>query len=305
MVFKRMLQSLGVGGPSVDTVLMNPRVRPGETLTGEVRIRGGDHQVDIQYVALGLVARVEVEHGDSEHTRTTEFYRANVSGPFRLLPGEPRTIPFGLPVPWETPICEVNGIPLRGMVLGCRTELAVAKEIDKGDLDPISVLPLPSQEAVLDGFGRLGFRFRSADLEMGRPAGVPQHLPFYQEIEFYPPPSHSRRISEVELTFVTSPEGLSIVLEADKRAGLFTSGGDKYGRFSMTHQQAMHHDWAGAINHWMDQVARRRGGFHGYGGHHKSGHGGGGALAAGLAGAVGGFLAAEAMDEIGDFLEGE
>jgi sporulation-control protein len=304
MVFKRMLQSLGVGGPSVDTVLANPRVRPGEPLTGEVRIEGGDHEVDIDYIALGMVARIEMESGDSEYSGTTEFFRADVAGSFRLGAGERRAVPFAVPVPWETPISEVYGNPLRGMVLGLRTELAVAKAVDKSDLDQFSVAPLPSQEAVLNGFGQLGFRFRSADLEMGRLARVHQRLPFFQEIEFYPPPSHSGRINEVELTFVAGRDQLDVILEADKRGGLFTSGHDAFGRFTMSHQQAEHTDWTGEIGRWLDALSKRRpGGHHGHHGHR--GHGAGGALAAGIAGAVGGFVAAEAIDEIGDFFEGE
>ena len=31
---------------------------------------GGDHAVDIEYVALGLLTRVEVESGDSEYNTT-------------------------------------------------------------------------------------------------------------------------------------------------------------------------------------------------------------------------------------------
>ena len=59
---------------------------------------------------------------------------------------------------------------------------------DKGDLDPVDVHPLPSQDAVLNAFGELGFLFCTADVEMGQLHGVPQELGFYQEIEFFPPP---------------------------------------------------------------------------------------------------------------------
>ena len=34
MVFKKMLQAMGVGGPSVETVLVNPNCRPGGYLEG-------------------------------------------------------------------------------------------------------------------------------------------------------------------------------------------------------------------------------------------------------------------------------
>ena len=54
MAFKKLLGAFGVGGPSVDTT------RPGLTLDGHVNITGGDHDVTIEHVTIGLVTRVEV-----------------------------------------------------------------------------------------------------------------------------------------------------------------------------------------------------------------------------------------------------
>ncbi|MEU6407786.1 sporulation protein [Microbispora sp. NPDC046933] len=282
MVFKRMLGALGVGAPSVDTVLTTPRVRPGGVLTGEVRLSGGDFDAEIEDITLGLVARVEIEHGDGEGAGLGEFSRARVSGPFTLRKGENRSIAFQIPVPWETPISEIDGQHLSGMALGVRTEVAIAKAVDKGDLDPIAVEPLPSQLRVLEAFLQLGFAFRSADLEAGHLYGVRQELPFYQEIEFYPPPRHAGVVGEVELTFVADPAGLEVILEADKRAGRYS--GDAIGRFRVSHEDAARMDWPGEIDRWLTGLAQYGtqygapyGDHHGapYGGdHHHGGYGG-------------------------------
>ncbi|MBM7773573.1 sporulation-control protein [Actinokineospora baliensis] len=308
MVFKKMLRALGVGGPSVDTVLSDSRVHPGGVLTGEVRMLGGDADSDIDYVALSLVTRVE---RSDDSVAPVEFDRAVVAGRFSLPAGQQRSIPFQLPVPWETPVTEVFGRHLHGMALGLRTELAVAKAVDKGDLDPVHVVPLRSQEAVLAAFSQLGFQFKTADLEAGRIHGVHQQLPFFQEIEFYPPAHLARGITQVELTFVAEPGGMAVVLEADKRAGLFTAGGDVYGRFHVSHADAERTDWRANIEQWLTQVAGRRSahgshgahGFHG-GGHH-SGPGVGGVVAGAAAGIVGGMVLGEVFDEIGDFFGGD
>ncbi|MFG1749497.1 sporulation protein [Streptosporangium sandarakinum] len=335
MIFKRMLGALGVGGPSVDTVLATPRVRPGGPLRGEVRIKGGDFDTDIQYVALGLVTRVESEYGEGEHVGLMEFLRAEVSGSFRLRAGEDRVIPFELPVPWEAPVTEIHGQRLHGMAMGVRTELAVAGAVDKGDMDPVEIEPLPSQEAVLRAFAQLGFQFKSADLEQGHIYGADQRLPFYQEIEFYPPPAYSGLVNEVELTFVSGPGGMDVVLEADRRGGFHGSGGDSFGRWRVGHDEALHRDWAADINGWLAALSQHgHGGAHGHaaghgydghhdpyahgghhdpyahGGHHghQGHHGGpgfGAVAAAGAAGLVGGFVAAEIVDEIGDAFEGD
>src|SRR5206468_2373735 len=150
MVFKKLMQALGVGGPSVDTVLNNPNTRPGLNLDGNIHILGGDHPVHIEYVALGLITRVEVESSDHEYDSTVEFHRMPVTGAFQLAPGQRHAVPFAFPVPWETPITDVYGQHLHGMTMGLRTELAVAGAVDKGDLDPVNVHPLPAQERILE-----------------------------------------------------------------------------------------------------------------------------------------------------------
>ena len=72
MVFKRLLGSLGVGGPTVDTVLDPAPVRPGGALSGQVQLKGGSADFDIEHPTLELVARVEVEHEEGESEDAAE-----------------------------------------------------------------------------------------------------------------------------------------------------------------------------------------------------------------------------------------
>jgi sporulation-control protein len=321
-MFKRMLSAFGVGGPSVDTVLDSPHATPGQVVTGQVRIQGGSNEARIDQVVLSLVTRVEVEHGDHEFAGVSEFLRVVVAQGVVVPAGQPMAVPFRLPVPWETPITAVGGQQLPGMTVGVRTELVISGAPDKGDLDPLLVGPLPSQDRVLDAFGQLGFQFRSADVEAGRIRGVHQELGFYQEIEFFPPGRYAGRVNQVELTFVTSPHELVVVLEADKRGGLFSSGSDAFGRFHASHHDAMNTDWAGAIDQWMAQVSERGGhsafggqpgygqpaygqhGHHGYDEHGHHGHHGRrgpgmGAVVGGVAaGVVGGMVLGEVVEEV-------
>ncbi|MDM4718066.1 sporulation protein [Micromonospora sp. WMMA1363] len=261
MVFKRLMQAMGVGGPSVETVLANPNCRPGGQLEGTVHVAGGDHPVDISYVALGLVTRVEVESGDNDYETTEEFHRQHITGSFRLEAGQRYDVPFRFDVPWETPLTELYGQHLRGMTMGLRTELEVARAVDKGDLDAVAVHPLPSQERILEAFLRLGFRFARADVERGHIYGVRQTLPFYQEIEFYPAPQYASGINQLEVTFVTDPHQIQVVLELDKRGGLFTEGRDAFGRFSVDHVTADRTDWTAQLDAWLRQSLQRRGLF--------------------------------------------
>ncbi len=258
MVFKRLLGSLGVGGPSVDTVLNGGAVTPGMGLTGQVHVRGGSMDTEITHLTLHFVARVEAEHEDGESHGNVVFHRETIGGGFRLVEGQQFSVPFSVGVPWETPITELYGQPL-GVVLGVKTELAVAGAVDQGDLDPLLVRPMPVQEAVLEAFGQLGFGFKTADLELGRIGGTGQTLPFYQEIELTPPAQYAHAMREIELTFLGSPAGVEVVIEADKRGGLFTGGGDALSRHTVSHNQVQGYDWNAEVDSWVKQLAARRG----------------------------------------------
>jgi len=256
-----MLRAFGVGGPTVDTVLTNPNVRPGEMLSGEVRIAGGDHPAEIDHVTLALLTRVEVESGDNEYNTNMEFHKFSVGQRIMAQPHQNLSLPFQVPVPFECPLNVVGGMQLSGMQLGLRTELEVRGAVDPGDLDPIWVHPLPSQDAVLQAFGHMGFRFTKADNERGRIYGVPQQLPFYQEIEFYPPSAYAHGINQLELTFIPTPQRLQVILEIDKRGGMFSEGHDAFGKFTVDYATVDQVDWAGQLDNWLRQSAQRRGLF--------------------------------------------
>lgn len=261
MVFKRLMQAMGVGGPSVQTVLANPNCRPGGQLEGRVQVVGGDHPVDVSWISLGLLTRVEVESGDSEYNTNQEFGRLQLTGAFQLAPGQRHDVPFRFQVPWETPLTDLYGQHLHGMTMGLRTELEVARAVDSGDLDAVAVHPLPAQERLLEALLRLGFRFARADVERGHIYGVRQQLPFYQEIEFYPAPQYAGAMNQLEVTFVTDPQQIQVVLEVDKRGGLFTEGRDAFGRFTVDHATADRTDWAAQLDGWLRQSLSRRGLF--------------------------------------------
>ncbi|GAB3173986.1 sporulation-control protein [Micromonospora palomenae] len=312
MVFKKMLSAFGVGGPSVDTVLANPNTRPGLTLDGQVNLVGGDAPANIEQITVGLVTRVEIEGGDTEYAGIMEFQRMAVSGPLQLAPKQQLSIPFQLPVPWEAPITDVYGQRLRGMTMGLRTELAIARAVDKSDLDQVNIHPLPVHERILEAFQRLGFRFKHADLERGHIRGTQQTLPFYQEIEFFAAPQYAQAVTEVELTFVTSPHGVEVILECDKRGGFLSAGHDAFGRYTVSHADADRVDWAQVVDGWLRETTSRYGSLRGAGfgaphGRGHRGHGMGGMVAGAALGVAGGMVAGEMIEDAfeGDFGGGD
>ncbi|MBB5866949.1 sporulation-control protein [Allocatelliglobosispora scoriae] len=305
MVFGKLLGAFGVGGPSVDTVLTNAHTRPGGVVNGQVNLTGGKNDAKIDRIVLSLVTRVEVESGEHEHAATVEFHQVQVAGGLVLPAGQQQAIPFSLSVPWEAPVTQVLHQHLRGMVVGVHTEVEIAGARDKSDLDAVHIEALPTQQSILDAFVNLGFGFKGADLEHGHIPGTGQTLPFYQEIEFYPAPQYSHAVNEVEVTFITDPRRVTVVLEFAKRGGMFSGGHDAITQFSVDHLAAPT-DLRAVVEGWLQQAVSRhqsRGGYgyaqHGSHGSHHGGHGGGmGAAAGGLAvGLVGGYVAGEMLED--------
>ncbi|MDX3384922.1 sporulation protein [Streptomyces niveiscabiei] len=260
MAFKKLLASLGAGGASVETVLTEVNVVPGGVVQGEVRIQGGSVNQNIEGLSIGLQAQVEVEGQDSEYKQNIEFTKVSLGGAFELQAGAVHAVPFGLEIPWETPVTTIGGQPLRGMHIGVTTELAIARAVDSSDLDPINVHPLPAQQAILDAFTQLGFRFKSADMERGHIRGTRQKLPFYQEIEFFPP-SQYHGLNQVELSFVADENAMDVILEMDKKPGLFSEGSDTFRSFQVGLRDFQGTDWAAYLNQWLAEVGSKRNWF--------------------------------------------
>ena len=138
----------------------------------------------------------------------------------------------------------------------------MARAVDKGDLDAVAVHPLPAQERILEALLRLGFRFspgrRRARPHLRRAAD----LPFYQEIEFYPPPQYAagdqpargdlrrRRRSTCRWCW-----------RSTSAAALFTEGHDAFGRFTVDYATVDRTDWAAQLDGWLRQSVQRRGLF--------------------------------------------
>ncbi|MFE4941443.1 sporulation protein [Streptomyces sp. NPDC056641] len=260
MGFKKLLASMGAGGASVETELTELNVVPGGVVQGEVRLQGGSVNQRIEGLNVGLQARVEVEGGDQETKQDIEFTKQNIGGAFEVQAGAVHVVPFGLEIPWETPITTIDGQSLRGMSIGVTTELEIARALDSGDLDPINVHPLPAQQAILDAFIRLGFRFKAADMERGHIRGTRQRLPFYQEIEFFAPEQY-RGLNQVELSFVADDREMDVILEMDKKPGLFTEGSDSFRAFQVGLDGFQGTDWSAYLNQWLSEVGGRRNWF--------------------------------------------
>ena len=69
----------------------------------------------------------------------------------------------------------------------------------------------------------------------------------------------ARSINELEVTFLASPQGVEVVLEADRRGGLFTEGRDAASRLRLTHADTDRQRLAGLLDGEVRRLGARRG----------------------------------------------
>lgn len=219
----------------VRTELSVARCQPGGTLSGSVEVTGGMDRASIGYVALVL------------QTNGFEFHRREVVDGFSLGAGERRLFEVSCDVPWEAPLS------MPGVEVTLRTELEVARAVDRSDVDPIQIAALPAQQVILDALGGLGFHFIGSNVERGLLPGLPQTLPFYQEIEFLPGNPYSRKLNKLEATFVATAEKLHVVLEVDRRVSPLADR-DLFGRFVVDLSTLADTDWPGLLDDWLSTV---------------------------------------------------
>ncbi|WP_344942967.1 sporulation protein [Actinomadura miaoliensis] len=243
------------GGPTVDTILSEPHCRPGGAVAGKVHLRGGATPVEIRHVTMALMPRMDNPYGGP--TAGPEVYRGALTRSFRLEPGQERSLSFSIPLPYELPFTTVLGRELPGFTIGLCTEVDAVGQPDPGDVDPISVEPLQSQQWVLAAVSRLGFKIGNVAFERAKLPGVSQQLPFYQQIRLVPPAPYNGRIGEVGLSFVASPRELAVVLAADPRSGHHGAGDEEFGRFRFPHGEIAEIDWTAKIGQWLEAAASR------------------------------------------------
>ncbi|TWJ16359.1 sporulation-control protein [Stackebrandtia albiflava] len=223
----RKLKAAFAAGVEVDTVLTETHVTPGGTVRGEVRLTGGREDHRVQHVTLDLQSDV-----DGADPVDLVCHRAGEG--FALPAGSPQRVEFAVPLPWETPVTGIGGQALEGVRIGVVTELALEHAFDKGDLDPLSVEPLPSQHAALKAVDTLGFVFHRVRMSPGGLTG--SELPLRQQFEYWTAGGFREAFRLLRLGFVTGPAHLDVHLEVDKHEDGNSTGGAAIGHVRIGHE---------------------------------------------------------------------
>lgn len=215
--------------------LSTSRCQPGGRLEGTVEVTADEQSIKVGYVAFTLLANGR------------KFHSCEVVDGFSLGAGQRRLFDVTCDVPWETPLT------MPGVEISLRTELELARAVDRSDHDPVQIDPTPSQRAILDALTTLGFHLVESNVERGRLVGLPQSFDFYQEIAFLPGKPYSHRLNRIEVTFVATREKLHVVVEADRRVHPLAER-DVFGRFAVDPSAPEETRWPAVLDEWLSSI---------------------------------------------------
>lgn len=221
-LFKKILSSVGIGSATVDLIVENPQISPGQLLQGVVQVIGGESEQHINKIELKLCCNYFVEEtftqtdddGEStQHTRIVEHTATLAS--LKLTDsfdvGARQTLSFDVAfaIPTNTPLslgrCEV----------WVDTDLDIDFAIDKADRDFLTIAATPRQQAVLTAMADLGFNLVEVECEHSKLLGCN----FVQEFEFVPQRGYFlERVSEVEMLMLPGTHQLKLLIEIDRKS---------------------------------------------------------------------------------------
>lgn len=207
--FKKLLASVGIGAATVDTCLVEAAI-PGEMLSGEIRVTGGEVAQDIEKIYVQLATKYKREQGDSTYYQEYVLLKQQMTESFTIQPHEQKVFSIDIPIPRQTPLT------LGRQKVYIRTGLDISLALDPKDWDAIAVRPHPLMQQFFDAIDLLGFRLYESECEYNPMLG--KNYPFVQELEFKSYGKYQRSLDELEVIFYLEPTQLVVLLEIDRRA---------------------------------------------------------------------------------------
>jgi sporulation-control protein len=197
---KRLLSSIGIGAATVDTILPQSAVRPGETLDLTVELSGGETAQRID----GLYFTLTAASDGGEWT----VARYESDDAFTIEAGEERTEQVTVAIPVWTPV--TRGGPRVSLATGLDIDWAV----DPTDEDEVTVEPDDYVAALFTAAEQLEFDFVSSAV-----VETPwlDDRPFAQELVFTPDERFERDVSKLVLTTIPRGDDLRLYIQVEQR----------------------------------------------------------------------------------------
>ncbi|OBT15645.1 sporulation control protein Spo0M [Vibrio sp. UCD-FRSSP16_10] len=220
--FKKTLASLGIGSATVDAVLQQETLIPGDKVSVVIHVYGGATEQIIDHIDLKLcclyMAEKEQRQPHSEgalRRKVPQNYvldKWDLPYSFTIHPAQERTFEIELDVPLNTPLT------IGDSKVWLETALDIDLAIDPTDKDMLTVRPDPVMDKIFTELEELGLRIRQVECEAAKGFA----MPFVQEFEFVPTTGVFHGTwREVEIIAYRDDKQLQLWFEIDRqRKGL-------------------------------------------------------------------------------------
>jgi sporulation-control protein len=132
LMLKKFLSTIGIGTMKVDTVVDQPQLSHGESLSGKIYINGGQTKQIIEFIELAILKRTEGHRKDSDFDVTNDcIAKHTIEMVGSVKSKETRMIPFEL-MPDERWESEAENVKLF-----LRTSIHITNAVDVQDEDEI------------------------------------------------------------------------------------------------------------------------------------------------------------------------
>jgi sporulation-control protein len=200
MVLYKSLACLGIGGTTVDAQIEDEPFRPGDVIKGEIKIRGGQAEQQIDGIYMNLLVTVSKNGRKASHL----MQQYPLSHSKIIQKDEIKKIPFQIKLPMETPM-STGSFPVY-----LKTGLDIKMSLDPTDLDKIEVLPANLVQKILKKIEDADFILYRIHNEYD-PQQKP--YPFFQMFQFRPTGRYHGYVDELNVFFQVTDMSIRMDIE--------------------------------------------------------------------------------------------
>lgn len=198
MVFKRIMAKLGKGGAQVDLVLNKEQYQLGETVKGELVIRGGTIPQEINKINIDFM--VQIKKGEQVHIHRIERFSFDIQ--FVVHPLEKKIFPF------EYTLSE--NLLLSGYAVSYFfvTHLDIVAGIDYFDRDAIIITPPPRFQNIIYALELFGFLEKYGSRSFNG---------YLQKFSFVPSHFFKDQVEELDFFARIEKNGIRLLMELEMK----------------------------------------------------------------------------------------
>lgn len=203
-------------GATIDTQLLNDEVYPGDTLNGEIYIKGDDNE---KVLVSGIYMYLWTEVNVKGEMKKMILQEQRLTEPFEILPKEEKTKVFKFPVPINCPF----STSFQHVYLSAGLDI---KNVgDPTDDDFVRILPEPISCRLLDKLIQIGFteNENSGEIVEVLPndsafSNFKLDIPYVQKFSFVAlKGDYANKFDECEIYFDIHPSHVNVLFKLDTK----------------------------------------------------------------------------------------